>query len=631
MKKAEDILNDFKDARTKNKGWIEDAEKCFEFLLGQQWEDADVTTLKNAGVKALTINKILPFFNLLSGIQRQNRTDFIGYPVGEEDTITSDIVTRLLKNIMINCEGEFKLSEQWEDGVICGKGWIEPYIDYTYNLLTGEMKLKKLDGISQIFYDPDSKEYDLSDAKYVIKLTTELTKDQIYQLFPKEKSKIDKITDTTIEIPGITTKETGGDYQKGKEITQLMNVQETRYDLLEYYYKNYTDKWYVADKITKNIKECATEEEAERYINFTIERDKKRAELENRQFTAEDVTATILHQFVPEIWCASIIGSSTTIADGVAWSYPNWRGYPFVPFFAHRITTTIKKRNLMNQGMVRPLLDPQEEHNKRRTQELRHLNQTANSGWISEEGAWVDKEQVKKLAASPGVMLEYKKGYMKPDKIEPSQLSMGHKVLAEEAAQDMKYISGINPDMLAIEDKTTSGRAILLRQKQGLTMIQKVLDNFERTKKILGKFLLSQLGEVYTVETAIRVIGEGYLTKTFQQPELDEAGKPVLDENTGELKMKVDKAQVGEVINRILHDSSIGKFDVAVGEGSYSETVKFANYSMLMDLISKGVPVPPDVIIDDSDLSEAQKIKIKEAIASMQRQAAAGAGAGGPA
>jgi len=208
---------------------------------------------------------------------------------------------------------------------------------------------------------------------------------------------------------------------------------------------------------------------------------------------------------------------------------------------------------------------------------------------------------------------------------------MGHKVLAEEAAQDMKYISGINPDMLAIEDKTTSGRAILLRQKQGLTMIQKVLDNFERTKKILGKFLLSQLGEVYTVETAIRVIGEGYLTKTFQQPELDEAGKPVLDENTGELKMKVDKAQVGEVINRILHDSSIGKFDVAVGEGSYSETVKFANYSMLMDLISKGVPVPPDVIIDDSDLSEAQKIKIKEAIASMQRQAAAGAGAGGPA
>jgi hypothetical protein len=51
-------------------------EEDFEFVQGQQWEDEDVQRLYQRGVKALTINKIKPVIKLLSGIERQARSDF---------------------------------------------------------------------------------------------------------------------------------------------------------------------------------------------------------------------------------------------------------------------------------------------------------------------------------------------------------------------------------------------------------------------------------------------------------------------------------------------------------------------------------------------------------------------------
>jgi hypothetical protein len=45
-------------------------------------------------------------------------------------------------------------------------------------------------------------------------------------------------------------------------------------------------------------------------------------------------------------------------------------------------------------------------------------------------------------------------------------LSQGHAQLAEENAQDLKEASGVNPDLLATDSKSQSGRAILLKQRQ---------------------------------------------------------------------------------------------------------------------------------------------------------------------
>lgn len=608
------VIDDIRRARQAKKDLLEAMKEDFEFAAGKQWDDTDKETLEKAGVRALTINKIQPNLFLISGIERQNRTDFKAFPEGEEDSPKSEIATSLLKNVMKQAAGEYKLSEIFEDGCICGEGWIEPYIDYTYDLLNGAMKFKKVSA-GNVLVDPDSTEYDLSDAEYVAKLTPNLTKKQVLKVFPDKEKEIKSIGagKLNLDLAGGETDQTGLEVQKHgyNDNAQGDYSKEAEYDLTEYYYKRYEPKWVVADKKQGTLREALNEQEAKTYCEQANASDP----------AGQEATAVYFKRIVPEIWVKSLIGNSL-IDDRQCLFYPRWKGFPLIPFFAHRLTTPLKDREYMTQGIVRGLKDPQRELNKRRTQELRILNTSANSGWICEQGAWVKKNEVKKYGASPGVILEYKKGFTRPERITPTPLSQGHAQLAAENAQDIKEISGINADLLALQEGgTDSGRAIALRQKQGLVMLQRILDNYGQTKRLLGKFVLSQLGELYTVETATKVLGDAFIKEQFSKPVMLEPGRPQIDETTGEMAMELDNEAVGAMFNLILNDAELIKYDISVGESANTETVRYANSLLLMDLASKGIPIPPDVLIDESTLAEGTKKKINQAIA---RQAAAG-------
>jgi len=228
-------------------------------------------------------------------------------------------------------------------------------------------------------------------------------------------------------------------------------------------------------------------------------------------------------------------------------------------------------------------------------------------------------------------------------------LSQGHAQLAAENAQDLKEASGVNPDLLATDSKSQSGRAILLKQRQGLVMIQEMLDNYAVTKKLIGRFILSQLREVFTVDSALRVVGDEFIKEAFTVPvtaiiqrgldklaegkdnevtELERASMlqypsnsadtPVVDENN-ELVPAVDFDGAIQLINQVLNDAEIGKYDVAVGEGPFNETVRLSNFLALADLAQQGVPIPPNVLIEMSLIPENEKKKI---IAQMEQQAA---------
>jgi hypothetical protein len=259
----------------------------------------------------------------------------------------------------------------------------------------------------------------------------------------------------------------------------------------------------------------------------------------------------------------------------------------------------------MVQGIVRDMRDLNFELNKRRTQALQHLNASANSGWLARKGAVgpKDKKIFEDFGSAPGAYLEYEGE--KPERIQPVQISQGHEVMAKQAAEDIKEVSGINTDLLAMNETQASGRAIALRQKQGLIMVQKVFDNLSLTKRLLGEFLLSMLGEAYDVKSAARALGEGFVNETYGQ------------------EADVAQADIMEVLNET---KELKKYDVNVGESAMSDTVRIGNYLTLMELAEKGLPIPPDVLIDESMLSTGQKEKIKQAIMAqqqaMQQQAA---------
>lgn len=616
--KAANILSDLKRAKSVKRDWLDEAEEDFAFSVGKQWRDEDKLTLERAGVPALTINKIQPNLFMISGYQRQNRPDIVAYPEGDEDSLSAEVITRLIHNAVKLSDAGYKQSEQFEDGVICGEGWIEPYIDYSNDLVNGQLCVKKCNPLN-VFVDPASVEYDLSDAEYVIKVSPGLTKNQVLKLFPDKKSIIEKISNRTLSIDSVdNTKIQTLDYPQldeaggagsGKDYSK-----EDNYDLVEYQYKKYVSKYIIADKQIGDMKEAKDLAEAQLYVD-------------QKNTISGEIVAKVIHRIVPEIWFCSLVGD-TVVDEFLSPFYPKWKRYSLIPFFAHRITVPIKDgQEYRIQGIVRSLKDPQRELNKRRSQELRILNSTANSGWLAEQDTWVKKSDVEKYGSTPGVTLEYKNGKQKPERITPAPLSQGHAQLAAENTQDMKEISGINSDLLAMNKTDASGRAIYLRQQQGIVMLQRILDNFSLTTKLLGRFILSQLGELYTVERAVKVCGTAFIKDNFSKPVMtqspvDGQPMPIMDAN-GQMQMEVDQEGVVALFNTVLNDVESSKYDVTVDETSSSPTIKYGNYLMLAEMAAemagKGMPIPPDVLVDESMISEASKQKIKKAIASAQQ------------
>lgn len=615
--KPEQIIKDFQRAYRHWSPLHKEMEGDFEFAQGKQWDDSDVAKLEAAGVKALTVNKIRPIIKLVTGIERQSKSDFVAFPEGGEDGLVADIVTALLKNLAKNSRAENKLSEQFKRGCIGGCDYIEPYLDYTYDLVNPCLKLRNVPAI-QVFPDPDAEEYDLSDGKFLVKFSKNLSKDQLLELYPDEESKIEKITNGKIDLANMDALikrhiETP-DYPALSEATKTTEEQkEYGFDLIEYQYKSMINKYYVVDKIMGKVQEM-TKEEASSYGQ-----------------SHPDVK--VITKKVPEIRIASYVGG-VIIVDSVLWTYPRWRSFGIIPFFAEWLNIGLGDLVLRIQGVVRSLKDLQYEFNKRRTQQLRHLNSSVNSGMIYADDALTpdQEENLKNYGSSPGITIKYKAGTLgKPEKILPTPLSQGHAQLAEENANDLKEASGVNPDLLANSDNDQSGRAILLKQKQGLVMVQEMLDNYARTKKLIGSFLLSQLGEIYTIEKVIRVLGQDFFKKyqEFNKPIVDDMGQPVINPANGQLETEIDQEAVNGIINQVLNDPELGNYDVTIGEGAYSETVKISNYMTLADMVSKGIPIPPDVLVEESMLPQGTKQRIVASIekANMMAQQAKAQGA----
>lgn len=629
--KESKALQDFRFAYEHKRKWLDEAETDYEFAMGKQWEDEDVEKLAAKGVLALTINKIYPNIQLLVGIESQNRTDAKAFPIGKEDDVKGDIVTALLKDVNRNAGLDYKHSEQFEDGLICGEGWLEPYLDYSDHPLFAKMKFRSAD-YNQFYPDPNAKEYDFSDGQFMDKVSFGLTEDQILMLYPELKGKLGNITgklslDTALGNSIWATITSAVDrvmYKNSSNADSPEQIEEPTYDLLEHYYKKYVLKYWVAS-YQHGLKEAASKEEAENYVK-----------MENAMLPAGVQPAVVIKRTVYEIWCCTYVGNEK-VAEDLAWYFPRWKGWPGVPYRAKWKKIPLRGDNfeILTQGITRGMKSIQMEFNKRRTQELRILNTSANSGWLTAKDSWVDPDKVEKFGSTPGVNLEYDPtAGPPPQRLEPVQLSQGHAQLAAEHSEDMKTESGINAEQLAMESGERSGRAIALRQKQGLVMVQKYFDNLSQTKKIMAKFVLSQLAQVYDVERAVRVLGDAFIQEHFSvpvmgpmigpdgMPMVDPAGQPVMgpqiDPMTGQPQMQVDQQAVVMTFNQVLNDADLGLYDVAIGESAQNDTVRYANYLTLTEMAGAGIPIPPDVLVEESGVSASSKQKILAAIQNAQ-------------
>lgn len=536
-------LDDWKkESESKWAGWRTAAKEDFNFRFGNQWESADKTAVEAQGRPAYTFNEIQSTIKLVCGYQRQNRQDIKIVGVEGGDLRLAEIMTLLIKNIMTHKKGDYKVSHLFQDGVVCSRGNIELAIDYEQDMITGDICLYHRSPLD-ISIDPYFKEYDLSDADYVLKQIPNLTEGKLLSLYPGQKAKI-----------AMATAKPDAD-----------SLEKNRYVLTEAWYYKHKTKTFLVDVMRGTVEE----------------QEKKITKQEEKAILSISPHLRLVQQQVPVPHVVSEVGD-VILQDEVSPYYPALKTTPMISYISGWCPSaaTMEQRC---QGIARALKDPQRSINKRNSQALHIINTTANSGWVIDDDSLSEDEEDKltRFGAAAGIVIKKKSG-SQVERLTPVSAPMAQLILSDKNVDQIRRISGINPDLLGMSERQESGRALALRQQQGIITIQDVFDNLRYTTHELALSLMALIRHSYTPEKVIRVCGEDV---TLEEAEA------------------------------VLSIGDMSQYDIAIDEVSSSPTMRIANFMTLMEMKEKGFEaITEEDLIEASDLPNKDKIlaRIKE-------------------
>lgn len=557
----------FKAAANKSLSWRNEAIEDYRFVAGKQWDEKDRLALLKQGRPAITINKIKPQLNLLSGYQRLNRYDIDFLPRTSDDQKLCDVRKGMTKYVMDETDYEYVESQVFLDAAICGVGWFE--YTYQFDILSqdGEVKIKRVSPFS-MYVDPEAREQDFSDAKFIIRARW-VEKDELIQTYPEHAERIK----AQAEI-----------YDKDEQTQNHIGNEPM---------------WYQKDLHKLRLCECwyKSRETALYYL------------LADGQLVPEkELSPEMMFQglIVNEVKIPAVKVRVCAFFDEVILEdteSPYEHGeFPFVPLIVYHFG-----EGDTPAGVVRDLKDPQREVNKRRVQELHILNTASNSGWMAEQGSLTPEQRhnLRNNGAVPGVIIETAVGAIAQSKImrlEPVNPPVALIQASQQAASDIPAISGINEALMGVDmPASTSGRAIELKQKSAITHIAMTFDNLRRTKK-KGAYLLwgkrqrkGLIPQYYTDEKVYRIIGTNGQMQFIAVNQQQILNDPIRG-----------------TIKQTLNDLSAGEFDIVIADTSASATQRTAQFWSLVDAISKiGIPgdMVFDILIDLSDIPNRDEIK----------------------
>lgn len=613
-KDAEDDLNEeiddnFKLAYDADQEWIKEAEEDIEFRAGKQWSEEDRSALAMQRRPCLTFNKIKPIVQLITGHYLQNSARIQVKPEGGEDEKFSAVSDRLLDYIDEQAQLEFNLGYQFAGTQTTGKTYLELLLDYDKDPIFGELRSIYHGRPGTIFPDPRGTAYDLNeDRQFCFKLIQK-SKSQLKDLYPDKAKQIDEIASDS-ENPNYATPGKEGDRNNyGADKTRSSvglntsgSAENYGPDQRQYWVKEYwrfttTEKWccYFVDK--GDIQKYDSEEEA----NATAEQRKQQYLAEGGDPAAW--TVVIKKRRIKSMKVAVRCGG-VLLVDGPSPMEPYYSGFPFFRSVAGWSPESNNAKDSV-QGIVRCLKDPQREKNKSRSQFLHIINTAANSGWKMDKGAMDQQEKanLQKFGSTPGIIVEVNDG-KNCERIDPVPAPIAQQVREKAASDDFKEVSGVNSDLLAVDQSNNpSGKAIALRIRQAITILEPDFRNFRYTKKILGNCIMKIVPSLFDVPKIEKVLGQQFMKENG-----------------------VDRTFLQAYLIMI----SDSKYNVRISEQGDTKTLREETLEDLMQMIQHGTQIPFEVLADFMNMPNKQEVvnKVKEYQAQQMQQMALLAAAG---
>lgn len=542
------------------------------------WGEADTDTRFEAGDQTLwndlygnlpanrrrqfNFNRIRRVINMIGGHQRRNRKSTIVTPIENGDSQTADQLSKVLMWINQQ-EGVLEtISESFHGALVTGMNLLHVWVDYRSDPVSGNIRLDNC-SYNSFLIDPYFRKPDLSDCNAIWKRSF-LTKRECVSL----------LLDHTEEILGLIGNDSGtgrdGKFQFMPESYNYGMKNLLTYD--EYYYRDFRTQRVLVDNQTGETTEWRGNDEDRL-----------------KEFLRVYPQISIIEQDIPTVRLAIVVQGKVMYDGPQPMGIDN---YPFIPVLGY-YNPQMPYMPYRIQGVVRGLRDAQYLYNRRKVIELDILESQINSGWKYKENALVNPKDVFLSGQGRGLALKDEAQMTDVEQIMPPGIQPSMMALSESLAAEISQISGVNEELLgsALDDK--AGILSMLRQGAGLTTLQNLFDQLDRSQKLLGKIFIDLIQANFTPGKVKKILETEEPTAQF-------------------------------------YNKTFGRYDATIEEGLNTTTQRQMQFAQLLQLREVGVQIPDDILLESATVQEKKKLteavarnkKAQEQIQQLQLQAA---------
>jgi hypothetical protein len=196
-------------------------------------------------------------------------------------------------------------------------------------------------------------------------------------------------------------------------------------------------------------------------------------------------------------WMMCVFNKAGFAVEPQESSYQDENGEPTCPIEAH--SCHIDREN-NRYGIVRQLIGPQDEINKRRSKALHLLVSRQTAG---ERGAVDNIQQLKKQKADPHGHIEYNPGY-KFEFADTQDMAVQNLGLLQEAKAEIDAV-GANAALQGKDKNSTSGRQDEIKLQNAITELAAVMDARTQWQQAVYRQIWARIKQFWTEEIWIRV------------------------------------------------------------------------------------------------------------------------------
>jgi len=537
MAKDDDILDEardlFRSCEEREADNRDEALDDLEFArLARQWRPEDEEQRAAEGRPCLTINRMPAFIRQVVNDARQNAPAIAVRAVDDAaDPATAEVMSDLIRDIEAQSSADIAYDTAVDFAVSCGFGYFRINTAYTADdAFDQDIRIARIANPFSVYGDPFSDAPDSSDWN----------------------------------VAFVLDRMTRGQFERRFKGADLVSWADPRWEMLDEPWKSEGDyvgvaEYWLREEVKKPIIALSNG-----MIVAVKEYEAKKA-----LFDAQGVSVIGSPRDVISHKVTQRLISGCDVLETTEWA---GKYIPIVPVYGEEINVA-GTRYL--RSLIRDAKDPQRMFNYWRTASTELVALAPKTPWIGKRGTF--KSDAAKWATANRASHPYiEYDGERPERLPFAGTPVGVINEALAASDDMKAIMGLHDASLGARSNETSGRAIMMRQREGDVSTFHFQDNLNRAIRHGGRILVDLIPKVYATARMVRVLGEDKKSRLI----------------------KLNQKHVDGGVER-LFDLSVGRYDLAVQAGPSFTSRREEAATQMMQLIQafpQAAPVIGDLV-----------------------------------